>query len=241
MLRVSICGLAIFAFAGIAFGQTESAAEEESPWSGSTSLGFLSTSGNTDSTSYNAAFAIAYATNKWTHSFDAAAIGAKQTDVSTAEAYQADWKSTYDFSEHNYIFGLINWRKDRFSGVDQQLSESIGYGRRLITTPSHNLSVELGAGHRSADLSDGTSESSVVGRGALEYIWTFSETAAFEQTVSVEAGPDNTFTESISEVRARLLGDFAIVFSYTLRNNSDVPVGSVNTDKFTAISIEYAF
>lgn len=241
MFRNSVLCATLILLSGAALSQAGSEAEEESPWSGSASLGFLSTSGNTDSTSYNAAFGIAYTQNQWVHAFDAAALGAEQTDVSTAEAYQAGWKSTYDFSEHNYLFGLVNWRKDRFSGVDQQISEAIGYGRRIIDTPKHLLNAELGVGHRSADLSDGTSESGVVGRAAVEYKWTFSETAAFEQTVSVESGSDNAFTESISALRARLLGDLAVVFSYTLRNNSDVPAGTVNTDKFTAISLEYAF
>lgn len=240
MLRNGILLASLILISGAAYSQAGNPAEE-SPWSGSASLGFLSTSGNTDATSYNSAFEISYAKNKWTHTFNAAALGAEQTDVSTSEAYAADWKTSYDFSEHNYVFGVVNWRKDRFSGVDEQLSEAIGYGRRLINTPAHLLSAEIGVGHRSADLSDNTSESGVIGTLGMDYIWTFSETSKFEQNIAVETGSDNTFIESVSAVRAKLLGDLAIVFSYTVRNNSDVPVGSVNTDKFTAISVEYAF
>jgi putative salt-induced outer membrane protein len=228
-------------FSGAAYSQAGSPAAEESPWSGSVSLGFLSTSGNTNTTSYNTSFGILYTKNKWTHAFDAAANGADESDKVTAEAYQADWKTSYDIREHNYLFGLIGWRKDRFSGVNQQLTESVGYGRRIIDTPAHFLSVEIGAGHRSADLSDNTSESSVIGRLGLDYKWTFSETSNFEQTISVEAGPDNTYTESVSAVRAKLLGDLAIVLSYKVRHNTDVPVGDEKTDKFTAISLELAF
>jgi putative salt-induced outer membrane protein len=32
-----------------------------------------------------------------------------------------------------------------------------------------------------------------------------------------------------------------LVFSYTIKNNSDVPVGTEKTDTFTAINIEYPF
>ena len=241
MMRNGVLLAGFLLFSGAAWSQAGAAAEEESPWSGSASLGFLSTSGNTDSTSYNSAFDVSFARNKWTHTVTAAAIGAEQTDISTSEAYAAGWKSSYDFSESNYVFGLVNWRKDRFSGVDEQLSEAIGYGRRLIDTPAHLLSVEIGAGHRSADLSDNTSESGAIATLGLDYVWTFSETSNFEQNIGVETGSDNTFIESVSAVRAKLLGDLAIVFSYTVRNNSDVPVGSVDTDKFTAISVEYAF
>ena len=121
------------------------------------------------------------------------------------------------------------------------MSESIGYGRRIIDTPAHLLSAEIGAGYRNADLSDNTSESGVIGRLGLDYKWTFSETSNFEQNISVESGSDNTYTESVSAVRAKLLGDFAIVLSYTVRHNTDVPPGNEKTDKFTAISLELAF
>jgi putative salt-induced outer membrane protein len=227
---------------GVAYSQAGSPpAEEEGPWEGTASLGFLSTSGNTDTTSYNTAFEISYAKDKWTHTFDAAANGADESDTTTAEAYQAGWKTAYDFSEHNYVFGLVNWRKDRFSGVDESLSEAVGYGRRIIDTPVHLLNAEIGAGHRKEDLRDNTSESGVIAVLGMDYKWTFSETSNFEQNIAVESGSDNTSIESVSAVRAKLLGDLAIVLSYTVRHNTDVPVGSQKTDKLTAISLEMAF
>lgn len=241
MFRNTALAAILILFSGTAYSQAGGPAAEESPWSGSASLGLLSTSGNTNTTSYNTSFGISYTKNKWTHVIDAAANGADESDTVTAEAYQADWKSSYDWSEHNYLFGLVGWRKDRFSGVNEQLSESIGYGRRIINTPAHILSAEVGAGYRDADLSDNTSESGAIGRLGLDYKWTFSETANFEQKIAVEAGSDNTYIESISAVRAKLLGDFAIVFSYTVRHNTDVPLGSEKTDKLTAVSLELAF
>jgi len=241
MFRHGVLIILFVLFSGAAYSQAGSPPAEESPWSGSASLGYLATSGNTNTTSYNTAFGISYAKNKWTHAFDAAANGADESEMVTAEAYQADWKSSYDFSEHNYLFGLVAWRKDRFSGVTEQLTESIGYGRRIIDTPAHLLSAEIGAGYRSADLSDNTSEGGAIGRLGLDYKWTFSETSNFEQNIGVEAGADNTYIESVSAVRAKLLGNLAFVLSYTVRHNTDVPLGNEKTDKFTAISLELAF
>ena len=40
---------------------------------------------------------------------------------------------------------------------------------------------------------------------------------------------------------ARLIGDFNLVLSYTIKQNSDVPVGTDKTDTLSAVSIEYAF
>lgn len=235
----------LLAVSALALAQGESApaaaAEPESPWTGSVSLGFLSTSGNTDTTTYKTAFEVAYEQNSWKHTLTGGANGAEDTDVSTAESYQLAWKTDYSFTESDYVFGLINWNKDRFSGVTEQLSETVGYGRRVINTPTHILNLEIGGGYRDADLSDGTSESGAIARGGLDYTWVFTETAGFNQKLSIETGSDNTYIESISELRAKLVGDLAIVLSYTIRDNSDVPAGNVNSDKLSAVSIEYAF
>lgn len=241
MVRNSVLTVITILASGLVFAQAGSEEVEESPWAGIASLGFLSTSGNTETASHNTAFEISYAINKWTHAFNAAANGAEDSGMTTAEAYQAGWKSAYDFSEHSYLFGQVNWRKDRFAGVDQQLSEAIGYGRRIIDTPVHLLSAEVGAGHTSLDFADNTSSSSAILTLGMDYKWTFSETSNFEQNINVESGSDNTYIESVSAVRARLLGDFALVLSYTVKHNTDVPVGSEKTDKLTAISLEYAF
>ena len=46
---------------------------------------------------------------------------------------------------------------------------------------------------------------------------------------------------SITSVSAQLIGALNLTASYTYRNNSDVPVGSTNSDTRTAIALEYAF
>jgi putative salt-induced outer membrane protein len=42
-------------------------------------------------------------------------------------------------------------------------------------------------------------------------------------------------------LRADIIGNLALVLSYRLRHNSDVPAGTEKTDRFTAISLEYGF
>ncbi|NIV18622.1 MAG: DUF481 domain-containing protein [Woeseiaceae bacterium] len=228
---------------------TPSLAEEEaeSPWAGKATLGYLATSGNTNSSNLNSAFSISYSKGQWVHGFDSSAIFASTEDVTTgaevttAEAYEAGWKSQRNLSEHNYMFGELNWRKDRFSGYDQQFAQVIGYGRRLLDKEKHKLNAELGAGARQSDLADGTQEDETVARAALDYNWKISETSAFQQTIAVESGSENTFTESVTKLSASLIGNLALVASYTIKNNSEVPIGTENTDKFTALSLEYTF
>jgi len=215
--------------------------EQESPWAGKATLGYLATSGNTDNTNLNSGFELGYKAGSWQHLFTALAINATESNTTTAEAYEAGWKSERNLSENNYLFGRLDWRKDLFSAYDTQFSQTVGYGRRLIDSERHKLNAEIGAGARQSDLIDGTSESETVIRGGLDYTWKLSETAEFTQDFVVESGEENTYLESVTAISAKLVGNLALVASYTVKNNSEVLPGIEDTDTYTALSLEYIF
>ncbi len=230
----------VFMFAAV----TVTAAEEgapESPWAGKATLGYLATSGNTENSSLNSAFEISYTSGDWQHLFDVSAINSSEDNATTAEAYAAGWKSERNLSEVNFLFGRLSLRKDRFSGYDTQFSQTVGYGRRIMDNEKHSLNGEIGAGARQSDLADGTNENETILSGALHYTWAISETAELRQDLLVEAGSENTYLESVTALSARLIGKLALVASYRIQNNSEVPAGTEKTDTFTALSFEYAF
>jgi putative salt-induced outer membrane protein len=228
---------------GLVNGSAAQTAETEDtgPWFGNVKFGYLATSGNTENSNMNSSFQIGYTAGKWVHTFDTFAINASENDTTTAEAYELGWKSERNLSEVDFLFGRLNWRKDRFSGYPEQFSQSVGYGRRLIDKAPHTLNAEIGIGARQAERIDGVQENDGILRAGLDYKWQFSETAAFTQDFVVEAGQNNTYFESISAITARLVGDLALVASYTIKNNSDVLPGTESTDTYSAVALEYAF
>lgn len=220
------------------------AAEEdelEEGWSGSATLGYLATSGNTENSNLNSALEVNYVTASWVHTFDARAINATESGTTTAEAYQAGWKSEWQLSDRDFLFGRLRWNKDRFSAYERQFSQTVGYGRRVIDTDAHRLNVEVGAGARQSDRADGATEDEIILRGALDYTWVLSETAEFRQDLGVEAGDTNTYIESVTALTAQLIGRLALVASYTIRHNTDVVPATEKTDTFSALSLEYRF
>lgn len=219
------------------------AAEEEleEGLSGSATLGYLATSGNTENSNLNSGLEVNYVTESWVHNFIANAINATESGATTAEAYRAAWKSEWQLSDVDYLFGRLRWRKDRFSAYDRQFSQTLGYGRRLIDMERHRLNAEVGIGARQSDLIDGTSENETILRAAADYTWVLSDTAEFTQDLSIEAGDANTYIESITALKAQLVGRLALVASYTIQHNSDVVPGTEKTDTFSALSLEYGF
>jgi len=215
--------------------------EEEGPLSGKVTLGYLATSGNTETSSLNAGFESAYVAGRWEHDLKASAINATEESQTTAEAYEANFTSNWDMTERDLLFGRLNWRKDRFGGFNTQFSQTVGYARRVLDSDKHRLRLEVGAGARQSEDQAGVKEDETILTGGLDYRYTISETAEFRQTISIESGDVNTFTESVSAISAQLIGQLALTASFTYRNNSDVPVGTENTDTRTALSLEYNF
>jgi putative salt-induced outer membrane protein len=212
------------------------------PLTGNATLGYLATNGNTESKNSNASFKADWDRGgNWVHGWTGQFINARTDGIKTAESYAAGYKGQRDFSETSYFFAAADWRKDRFSGYEDQMSETVGYGRRLIDNDRHMLAVEGGAGFKQSTLADGTDVDDTIVRGGLNYLLHISETSEFEQKLITEIGSENTYTESVTALRARIIGELAIVLSYTIKNNSDVPAGIDETDTFTAISVEYAF
>jgi putative salt-induced outer membrane protein len=218
------------------------------PWSGRILLGYLAISGNTESTAANLEADVNWDGERWHHTLSGRAIGRSEDKTTTAESYKATYDAKFDLTERNYLFGLLDYNKTRFTSYDQQTFEFVGAGRRFIMTERHLLEAELGAGASQSDLNqallppgepDSVDESNW--RAAGTYEWKIGESAAFLQKINVSSGSSNTFTESISELKSGITGNLSMVLSYTIRNNSDVLPGTEKKDTFAAVSLEYGF
>jgi putative salt-induced outer membrane protein len=217
-------------------------APPKDPLVGTIALGYLSTSGNTDSTNTNASFKATWDRGRdWVHSWSALAISARTNGVTTAEAYAAGYKAQRAFGMKAYLFGTGDWREDQFSGYSRQATEAVGYGRKLLTTDKQTLTVEGGLGKKQASLINGTEVDESVVHGGLDYLIHLGETSQFTQKLLLEAGDKNRYTESTSAIKAKIRGNLALVASYVIKSNSEVPVGIEKTDRYTAISLEYGF
>ena len=211
------------------------------PWSGNVALGYLATSGNTENSTLNMGFEVGYTSGNWSHLAEAFAIYASENKTTSAEAYELGWKSERKLTDHNFLFGRLQWRQDQFGGYATQFSETIGYGRRLVDNNKHKLNAEVGIGARQSELQIGTKEDEIIFRGGLYYNWQLSETGEFRQYLTTEVGDKNTYSESVTAISAKLTGDLALVASYTIKNNSEVPPLTEKTDTYTALSLKYSF
>lgn len=242
--------------AALAAGQGQAHGEKGTPppegWSGNVAAGYTAVSGNSDSTTANFKGEVFYDQERWHHSALATALGSSQDNETSAEAYKALLKTKYDVTEVIYAFGLAEYNKDRFSAYDHQIFEVAGLGWRVFRSENQELNLELGVGATQSKLrqpdppepqlaSGERDVNEFVGRVGGDYHWHISETATFSETVATTIGSDNTYVESLTELKAGIVGNVSLVLGYLVKHNTDVPAGVDKTDTQTSISLEYKF
>jgi putative salt-induced outer membrane protein len=225
----------------------EAEKENEGPWSGSVSIGYLSISGNTESTVFTGNAEVKWDGERWHHSVLGRALGKSEEKVTTAEAYKAAYQGKLDLSGRTYLFGLLDYNKDRFSSYDQQFFQTLGIGQRILQKDRHELNGEISAGASQStlilDVPPGGTEdiNEAVFRVSADYKWMISDNSTFSQILNVTSGSSNTYTESVTELSARIVGSLSMVLGYTVKHNSDVSPDKDKTDTFASISLEYLF
>ncbi|PTU30658.1 DUF481 domain-containing protein [Stenotrophobium rhamnosiphilum] len=211
-------------------------------WSGDAGLGYIASNGNTKSSTANAKLSLIYTQDAWQNTFLASAMGSSSDGESTGEQYGASDKLAYNFTPNDYVLASVEWAKDLEGPIGQRIVESLGYGRHVLTGPVHVLDLEAGVGARQETVNvTNERNKDIIGRFAGKYSWKISETSTFSEVLKVETGDDNTFTESITELKVNVVGNVFASASYTLRNNTTVPAGTSKTDTITALNLSYAF
>jgi putative salt-induced outer membrane protein len=237
----ALAALALNLLAASVMAHGEKGAAPPEGWSGSVAAGYVAVRGNSESTTSNFKGEVMYDRNRWHHSGLATALGATQDGDTSAEAYKAQVKTKYDLNEIVYVFGLAEYNKDRFSSYDHQIFEVGGLGWRVFHTDTQELNLEAGVGATQSQLQDGTDNNEVVGRLGADYHWHISENALFSEKLASTMGSDNTYIESLTELKAGVIGNLALVLGYLVKHNTDVLPGTDKTDTQTSISLEYKF
>lgn len=247
-------GLLMISAAGFAAEKTDS------PWKSSAEVGYVNVSGNTNTETLRAAYDLGYEIEKWAHKIHADALSSKTetTDdtmipaVTSSQRSAAKWlvsgQSDYRFTEYNYFYGLLSYEDDRFSGFEYQAKLGAGYGRQVIHTDRHDLRLEVGPGYRSYRLEQPAPPApaeerrdEMLLRMNAGYIWKISETSAFTQSLTYEAGEDQDEWKSVTGVTAKINATLAMKLSHSVKNLEVVPPGTEHYDRETAVTLVFTF
>lgn len=212
---------------------------EDRTWSALVDIGFVRTGGNSDTESLKGKLEFVKSYDEWKHALQLEGLNSSSNDERSAEKYLANFQTDYAINEKSYTLAFATGEKDRFSGFEYQASLGLGYGYKIIQTDNLGLNFEVGAGYRMTELESGSNEEDAILRLAEKFFWQLGETSKLVQSLSTEAGEDNTVTRFGISLSSQIVGSLSMKIGYSLKHNSDVPEDTDNTDYETSATLAY--
>ncbi len=247
MKRIAIICLFAAALASVpAFAEEAPEAEAPEPlWTGNAALSYVSTTGNTDTSSFGLDFSFVRRPTPW--GFEAYGLfnRAEDTGDLTAERYLAGVRGTRALNDRWNLFGGLSGEKDEFAGFDLRTMLEAGATYKAVDNGKFFLSFDGGLTYTDEDRIEPEPDTSFMGGlAAVHFAWTFSETAKLIQDLTYYPNFDDSADwrlESITALEASLTDLFGLRLSYEYRFRNE-PIGdNDDTDTTTKASLVVKF
>jgi putative salt-induced outer membrane protein len=218
-----------------------------------TDLGYVNTSGNTEVQTLNFTDQLILNTspvNKITQLFSVV-YGTNQNKVQTS-LWNAGVKDEYSFTKTIGLFGLFNWDRNTFAGIDYRYEEGGGVAFTPLNGPHNRLEIDVGFSYfevhstftDSLGAPRDSSDDYAAIRTALIYRHTFIKDTYVQQTI--EGIPDLENEEdyrvnSETDVVAPLSKHIAVKLGYTIHYANLPPPGFKTTDRLFTSDLQFTF
>ena len=257
-MRNALTGVACVAAlsASVALHAEESAGEgPDQSWKGALELAYLLKRGNTESDTLRGLLDAEKETPDWRHTGKLESSSERSRPTrdddfeTTGERHFGSYKIDRKFGEANYIFNILSAERDRFSGYEYEAAYALGYGRRILQLPAHQLDAEIGPGYRWRRIDDDLLvdedadkyDNHAVLRLAARYTWQISESAQFREEIISEIDDDGTQSRFVTTLTNKLNSRLSSRITHTLRHNSEVQEGVRKTDQELSVGLVYGF
>jgi putative salt-induced outer membrane protein len=223
-------------------------------WSGKGQLGFLDSQGNTVAESANAALDAALLSGPWKHALHVDGFYGKSGAVVSAERYDANWQSNYNFTSRLFTFGALRYEHDLFSGFQYQGSVTAGIGYQIFNSARTKLSVQVGAGDRNErpeTLIDDASgavryriplarQNGAIGTAGMDVTQVITATTSLSNTATVESGAGDTLITDTFALTVKVSNKLALSVGYNLQDNTNPPAGLKKVDSTETVNLVYS-
>jgi putative salt-induced outer membrane protein len=200
-----------------------------------TDLGYVNTSGNTEVQTLNFTDQVVMNTspvNKITQQFSVV-YGTNQNKVQTS-LWGAGVKDEYSFTKNIGLYGLFNWDRNTFAGIDYRYEEGAGVAFIPINSPRNRLEFDLGFSYfevhstfpDSLGMPRDSSDNYAAIRTAVVYRHTFIK---------------DYRVNSQTDVVAPLSKHIAVKLGYTIRYANLPPPGFKTTDRLFTSDLQFTF
>lgn len=139
--------VSILWFSAPALAQQQHPAQPPSPWKLNFGGGFAITSGNKDTSTYNASYAVVYTPHpRRTFKSEAFLIRGKTNAELSSDRVGLTIREEFRLSDRVFTFGQGQYSRDRFKRIQSLVAPTAGVGLTLAQTDMTTLTVDAGAG-----------------------------------------------------------------------------------------------
>jgi len=220
---------------------------------GRSEAGFVMSRGNADTETANAKLEWAQETAHWRHSFGLGGLYGRTSEATIAARWNFRWQTDRRYGEGAFWFTNLTYEDDRFSGFDYQGTFSTGAGHEFIANEETKLRGQIGVGLRQLRLEAltfdstgvvidrviGDEQADAIANGALNFEHAINESTKILNTLSFEAGRNNTLSRNVLALQVKMNEALALSVGLSLRNNSHPPPELEHLDTLTTLNLVY--
>ena len=220
-------------------------------WSGKGELGAFQSTGNADNTGVTASLSLKKTGINSTHKLTGRADYQETEGTVTREQYFAAYEPNLKLNDRLFAYALAQYERDRFQGFSARYAVSGGLGYTIIDGDSIQLSAKAGSAYRVTEFVNGASESRIAGLLGIDFDWDITErmklthdTNAVAETggsATIIVDGSNTSLNLATGLNAKISDRVSARVSYTIEYDSNPPVGAVQTDTLSRITLIYDF
>ncbi|MEH8020469.1 MULTISPECIES: DUF481 domain-containing protein [Rheinheimera] len=221
---------------------------------GDIELGFLFTSGNTDSFAIRANSELVHDLEYFRNRYQMQSLLQKNNvarnangdtqNVTTASRYSFTGQSNYKLVKgRESIFGRATYAHDKFGAFREQASLAVGYGNRVYEQRTSYFDLETGPGFSYSNTAASVTHSGVIWFVAANLDYALFDTSSFRQTLegALSLDGENTIFLSRSSITTKIIDKLSMRFSFIVKYNSE-PEGDLRkADTETSASLVYTF
>lgn len=219
-------------------------------WTGKGQLGLALSTGNGDSMNLNARAEVKHTVDEWQRRLAISAVYESDDDESTSQMFEVEGDSRYSFNPRDFWFGSFRYQNDRFSGFRYQATIAGGIGHRFIDTDRTKLTGQFGLGFKATETRDaidpatqllvlGAKTDSIAAVGGLDWEHKVTDTTTVYNNFAFEAAKQNNFVRNETGVSVAMTSRLALAVAYTVRYNTDPPVGYDKTETLLTANVVY--
>jgi putative salt-induced outer membrane protein len=213
-------------------------------WSGQAEVSYVSTTGNTSTSTLGAAAQVDYKPSPWVLGAKISFVRAEADGDEKARALAFQLHAGQKLDRRLEVFAQADYLQNRFAGIENRYSVEGGLSYMLLESGPQSLKTNVSIGYAKESRITGDDLSFAFAKAGLKYKYAFSKTSDFTDEVM--------FTEDLKETGDWRLGNvasltaslstlFSLKASHTFSYVNHPPATFGKTDTITSVALVAKF